>query len=261
MLRRQDPATIPPRPASPVDVHRLQERKCSPSNQSARPGTKHSGRNICMKNSSLWKIRWLKLRIQGGLHQVRCFASSTCGEPPFCFRTVLPAVGTLGIGFLWFHHQISHRSFWLSPLLRALTPHNRCLSTRLKPRRRFAATGQMPVQSSSQKLSKNPPSETSKQQPSLNKNRRTVPWCQTHSKRSSMNPSQKALIFAPARKCYSPSHHPASDADIFAPHGVAHSQHVGVQVRYFLTELDGAQSLGGCRGGSGAGQRAGTVTN
>lgn len=60
----------------------------------------------------------------------------------------------------------------------------------------------------------------------------------------------KGLDLRPPKKCHPPRHHPTGDADIFAPHGIAHRQHVGVQVRYLFTELDGAQSLGGWgRGG------------
>lgn len=68
----------------------------------------------------------------------------------------------------------------------------------------------------------------------------------------------KGLDLRPPKKCHPPRHHPAGDADIFASHGIAHRQHVGVQVRYLFTELDGAESLGGWgRGGRGWGRNWG----
>ena len=118
------------------------------------------------------------------------FASSACGEPPFCFTTLLPAVGTLGIGFLWFHHEISH-SFWLTlaEILDAseMLVHNvktKATICRHRPRCHCNLHPKNAQTTTTQKIrGNNPPSETSKQQPNFNKNTRTVTPCQTHSKR------------------------------------------------------------------------------
>lgn len=127
----------------------------------------------------------------------------------------------------------------------------------------------MPLQSSSQKLPNNHHPKNKRQQSTV-RNLQTATKLQqkTQEQLHHVKPIQrdnppkkklpKGLDLRPPKKCHPPRHHPAGDADIFAPHGIAHRQHVGVQVRYLFTELDGAQSLGGWgRGGRGWGRNWG----
>ena len=143
------------RPASPVDVHRLQGRKCSPSNQSARPeiiwDPALAVRKICIKNtcaSWLWCFLSVCEIAKASSNRVD---STTKGSPYFSpvqllvsphFASQLCCCRHSWYWFSYFFCFIMRFPIVLfgSPLLRFLTPQ-RCLSTRLKPKRRFAATG------------------------------------------------------------------------------------------------------------------------